>query len=147
MMNKIIAPLLFVLLLLAGCANTLQHQATALQVTGAIADTACEEVRVAREIAQDEAVENAPTRDTAQAAVDMVRGRFAPALASCELIASAHDVWFEAVSLAALGAPFTLADGLRLAAGVLSLWPSLTTILESVGVHVPALPSELQLSE
>jgi hypothetical protein len=138
--------LLFAGLFCVGCGgNTLRAQATALQITGVLADTACEEVRLAREHEQDEAVTHSPTRDTAQAAVDAVRARYEPALLACTLTATAHDTWFEAVSLAVAGAPLTAADGFRLAGNVLALWPRLAEALRAVGVTLPALPQELQL--
>lgn len=127
-----------------GCSpSALQTHATIASVTGHVFDTACAEVEAARSREQHAIADGPLDRDESRVAVDAVRARWAPALASCELAADTHDAWVTTLALAAAGAPFTLADGLALAQQALSVWQSLSATLMIAGVEMPAVPPEL----
>lgn len=131
-------------LVLSACSpSTLQTHATIASVTGHVFDTACAEVETARSREQHAIADGPLDRDESRVAVDAVRARWAPALASCELAADTHDAWVTTLALAAAGAPFTLADGLALAQQALSVWQSLSATLMIAGVRMPAVPAEL----
>lgn len=131
-------------LVLSACSpSALQTHATIASVTGHVFDTACAEVETARSREQHAIADGPLDRDESRVAVDAVRARWAPALASCELAADTHDAWVTTLALAAAGAPFTLADGLALAQQALSVWQSLSATLMIAGVEMPAVPAEL----
>lgn len=131
-------------LVLSACSpSVLQTHATIASVTGHVFDTACGEVETARSREQHAIADGPLDRDESRVAVDAVRVRWAPALASCELAADTHDAWVTTLALAAAGAPFTLADGLALAQQALSVWQSLSATLMIAGVRMPAVPADL----
>lgn len=132
------------MLVLAACSpSTLQTHATIASATGHVFDAACAEVETARSAEQHAIADGPLDRDESRVAVDAVRARWAPALASCELAADTHDAWVTTLALAAAGAPFTLTDGLALAQQALSVWQSLSATLMIAGVRMPAVPAEL----
>lgn len=131
-------------LVLSACSpSALQTHATVASVTGHVFDTACGEVETARSREQHAIADGPLDREESRDAVDAVRARWAPALASCELAAGTHDAWVTTLALAAAGAPFTLADGIDLAQRALSVWQSLSATLMIAGVRMPAVPAEL----
>lgn len=118
-----------------GCGGSqLRTQAAFADVTGATLDAACQEVDHARSAAEDGATFIDAGADVGTSAHD----HYAAAVASCNLIADAHDAWTAELQRAAsaklAGEPYTL--DITLAERVLASWPDVQVALDAAGVRL-----------
>lgn len=127
-------------ILLPGCGSSpVRMQAVIADTAGASLDEACQAVHAQRSAAQEAVA-------TDHAAVLAIRARYAPAIASCNLVADAHDAWTDEIeraeAAAQRGEPYTLDVSLGLA--VLASWPDLEALLEAEHIHLGPPDPELQ---
>lgn len=129
------------LALLTGCgASTLRVHASILDASGRVLDSACSEARTARNAEQSALPE---TREGATTHVMAVRARWAPVIATCNLVAEAHGGWADLVVHAAAGGAFDILSALSFAARLARAWPALASLTAAVGIPLPAPPDEL----
>lgn len=125
-----------------GCGESaLRRQARAADAVGLVVNEAGSVIRDSRRQAQQEAANGAEYREDAREAVEGVRARYAPLLASYEAVAVAHDLWVETLLLAAAGNISDPERWVRLAMSTLDAWARLAAASAAVGLSLPSLPS------
>lgn len=132
-------------LLVHGCgASPLRVQAVAADITGSVADEACQEMETQRTAAIAAAAEQEnPALGTSTVAT--VRAHYARAVATCNLLSDAQGAWADELERAEEakqnGQPYTL--DISLVQRVLATWPDAEYALESVDVHLAGPPESL----
>lgn len=136
----------FVVAMAGGCgASALQVHATAADISGIAIDAAGEQLVEARGVALERAAA-APAREDAQQAVDAVRLRYAPLVASYDALRLSHDGYVDALTLAAAA---DLDDPMRwaaLAARLVRAWDAWATAAEALGLHRAVHPPGVLLA-
>jgi hypothetical protein len=129
---------------LTGCGpSALAIHAGAADVAGVAINASGEELLAMRGRALEEAVDEAPSREVAENAVQVVVARFLPALDAYDALRLTHDAYVDALVLAAAGAPADIPRWSTLASRLVTAWGAWAAVGRSLGVDVVGPPAAL----